>query len=555
MIGGLRFASLALLAAFLAVVGYGYRHGVSQEEDTRYRDHLRRLRDHTTALDAALLESRSGIVNHYDDIVMHVKARDEEQQELEKQKPTFLDDVARDELQAGLARLDQSLAEQRNLIERFKTHNAVLRNSLRFLPHVARDLVDTVTAHPEGTALATELNALFAEVLLFHDFGERYRIPRVRARLEALLATERPWLPARTTASLRLLARHAAVVLDEKPVVDGLVANIGHATIDDQITGLHLVYQRHHRTALETQIVLRLVAFMLALASVVLGAAFVILRMQRSARALRRTSRDLERALASLEIEKNKQKDLAELKSRFVSMTSHEFRTPLSVILSSAELLETYGEGWGRDKRQNHLTRIQHAARQMKRMLEAVLLIGRSEAGMLKFQPREVDVAALCRDIVDGLRLDSARHTIALSLRGELHSLVVDDRLLGHVLTNLLANAIKYSPHAEVVSLEVERTDDELVISVSDEGIGIPEQDQAHLAESFHRGSNVGNISGTGLGLAIVHKAVELHGGHVEVESEVDHGTTFVVRLPLGGSDLAARDYVSSPERRSASRP
>src|SRR5690606_33482843 len=118
--------------------------------------------------------------------------------------------------------------------------------------------------------------ALFAEVLLFHDFGERYRIPRVRARLEGLLATDRPWLPERTTASLRLLARHSAVILDEKPIVDGLVANIGHASVDDQITDLQLVYQRHHRAALEAQIGLRLAAFLLALASVVLGAAFVI---------------------------------------------------------------------------------------------------------------------------------------------------------------------------------------------------------------------------------------------------------------------------------------
>lgn len=232
-----------------------------------------------------------------------------------------------------------------------------------------------------------------------------------------------------------------------------------------------------------------------------------------------------------------KEKELGELKSRFVSMTSHEFRTPLATILSSSELLEHYGHKWSEEKKLVHLQRIQVAVKHMTGLLNDVLLIGKAEAGRLEFEPTPLDLVQFCRDLVEEIQL-GANHLkngcpslLAFSTQG-LCPACMDEKLLRHILSNLLSNAIKYSPQGGTVYLDLVYNQTEAVFHVQDEGIGIPPADQAQLFNSFHRASNVGTISGTGLGLAIVKKSVELHGGQITVRSEVGVGTTFTVTLP-----------------------
>lgn len=527
-------ATMVSLAGLVGVVAYIQVHGIDEGADALYRDRLIALRDHDAALDTALLRARSGLVNHFDEIVVHTKARRRTQRELLRTMPGHLGAEARRELRSRLEVIDRAIADQEHDVEWFKTHHAVLRNSTRYLPHAARELIDTVVQDPTGAPLAGELNALFTEVLLFHDFGERSRIPRVRGRLEALQATPRPELTPEQATSLRLLVRHSEVILDRKTRVEELVKAIERAPVPQEVAALTGIYLRHHQMVAADLAQWRIGAFLLALLTVVLGAAAVIFRLKHAARALGEAKTGLESVLAALEIEKEKQKELATLKSRFVSMTSHEFRTPLSVILSSAELLEVYGERWKPEKRHGHLGRIQRAAGQMKQMLDAVLLIGRSEAGMLRFEPKELDVEAFVREACDGLALDAdTEHRIDATMKGELSSVILDERLLGHVINNLLSNAIRYSPDAEVVYLDVERKDEAVEFRVRDEGLGIPDEDRDGLFDSFYRGGNVSGISGTGLGLAIVERAVELQGGTIEVESELGKGTTFIVCLPV----------------------
>lgn len=542
-------ATLVSLVGLVGVVTYIQVNGIDARADARYRARLIALRDHDAALDTALLRARSGLVNHFDEIVSHTRARRDTQRELLGILPEHLGAEARRELRSRLEVLDRAIAEQEDQVERFKMHHAVLRNSMRYLPHAARELIDTVVEDPNGAALAGELNALFTEVLLFHDFGERSRIPRVRARLEALQSSPRPELSPEQATALRLLSRHSEVILNRKVRVEELVQDIERAPVPQEVAALSGIYLRHHRAVVAELAQWRLVAFILALLSVVLGAAAVIFRLKYAARALSEAKTGLESALVELEGEKEKQKELATLKSRFVSMTSHEFRTPLSVILSSAELLEAYGERWKPEKRNNHLGRIQRAAGQMKQMLDAVLLIGRSEAGMLRFEPKEIDVEAFVRELCDGLEFDAdTKHEVALTTDGELSSVILDERLLGHVVSNLLSNAMRYSPDADTVYLDVARDDQTVELRVRDEGIGIPEEDRERLFDSFHRGSNVSGISGTGLGLAIVDRAVDLQGGTIEVESELGTGTTFIVRLPIDHQVEAGR--FSRPPKR-----
>jgi len=237
-----------------------------------------------------------------------------------------------------------------------------------------------------------------------------------------------------------------------------------------------------------------------------------------------------------------REQELSEMKSKFVSIASHELRTPLATILSSAELLEHYSNGLSADDKLKMLHGIQSAVKRMNAMIEDVLIIGKAEAGALQFEPKPVDLRDLCQRVVEELRSGVAKqHVIEFDHQFERGSLNLDEKLLRHILTNLLSNAVKYSPVGSSVSLRLaERDGEEVVIEVSDRGIGIPVADQARLFESFHRASNVGSRQGTGLGLVIVKKAVELHGGTISVDSEVDAGTRISVRLPLAHTAKAA---------------
>lgn len=228
-----------------------------------------------------------------------------------------------------------------------------------------------------------------------------------------------------------------------------------------------------------------------------------------------------------------KEKELSLLKSRFVTMTSHEFRTPLTTILSSAELIEKYGFKWTQEKKQQHLLRIQAAVKQMTQLLNDVLLIGKAEAGKLEFKPTPLDLTEFCKGLVDEIQISNRDRQIIFENRFTYPNAYLDEKLLRHILSNLLSNAVKYSPQGSMVKFDLSQEQQIITFRVRDTGIGIPTTDLANLFDSFHRASNVGTISGTGLGLAIVKKSVDLHGGKIAVESEVGVGTTFTVHLPF----------------------
>ena len=231
------------------------------------------------------------------------------------------------------------------------------------------------------------------------------------------------------------------------------------------------------------------------------------------------------------------QRELNELKSRFVSMTSHEFRTPLATILSSAELLRYYSDRLPKEEKDEVLGSIDTAVMRMTHMLESILVIGQADAGQLEFKPRQVHVAAFCGNLVEEVAKAAgqmsrglARFHYVCTFPDELA--LLDEKLLQHVLGNLLSNAFKYSPNGQTVDFEIDSNATEIIFRIADQGIGIPVEHLPRLFETFHRARNVGSIAGTGLGMAIVKRAVELHGGKIRVESEVGCGTTFTVTVP-----------------------
>ncbi|MBE9207109.1 PAS domain S-box protein [Nostoc sp. LEGE 06077] len=238
-----------------------------------------------------------------------------------------------------------------------------------------------------------------------------------------------------------------------------------------------------------------------------------------------------------LRVALEKEKELNELKSRFVSMTSHEFRTPLSTILSSAELLEHYRYKWTEEKQITHLHRIQAAVKRINEMLNDILVIGKAEAGKLEYRPTTFDLVAYCTHIIEEAQLNQNNRCL-IFFTSQYPSILccMDDKLLGHILNNLLSNAIKYSPEGSAVKLKLVCEHGQAILEIQDQGIGIPPEDLPYLFESFHRAKNVGNILGTGLGLTIVKKCIDIHKGEISVTSFLGIGTTFTVTLPLNNA-------------------
>ncbi|MCC0178500.1 GAF domain-containing protein [Waterburya agarophytonicola K14] len=239
------------------------------------------------------------------------------------------------------------------------------------------------------------------------------------------------------------------------------------------------------------------------------------------------------------------QQKLNEFKSQFITMASHEFRTPLASILSSSELLEHYGHKWDEPKKLSHLYRIQDSVKHMTELLNDVLLLGKVDAGKIDLKPTKVDLSQLCQQLIQEFELNISTHKIYFKLEKQLNfdkqcftnTVYIDVTIVKHIIYNLLSNAAKYSPDSDRIDFELIYQPQQAIIRVKDFGIGISETDIKHLFESFYRASNVNSIPGTGLGLHIVEKSVHLHGGEISVQSKIDFGSTFTVMLPYLNSE------------------
>lgn len=249
---------------------------------------------------------------------------------------------------------------------------------------------------------------------------------------------------------------------------------------------------------------------------------------------------DLQQANQQLrELEAQLRKALAEeqefnhLKSRMIIAISHEYRTPLTSILSSSELLEAYCHRWDKSKQSQHFQRIREAVQRITDLMGNVMFLNKAEFEQLEFQPTPLDLGVFVRDLVDDMQDNyGEQHRLILNIDQDCGRPLFDSKLLLQILTHLIDNAIKYSPNGGKVLIKFACENNQVIFEVSDDGIGIPRKDQHNLFNAFHRGSNVENISGTGLGLAIVKKCVDIHGGTISLNSDVSVGTTFTVMLP-----------------------
>jgi signal transduction histidine kinase len=246
-------------------------------------------------------------------------------------------------------------------------------------------------------------------------------------------------------------------------------------------------------------------------------------------------TRELEEAAVSVKEALEKERELNALKSRFLSMASHEFRTPLGTILSSVDLIGKHTASTEVDDRvARHVSKIRGKVRELTGILNDFLSLDKLEQGQASVHPSGFDIVHLCIDLLEELRpLARPGQELGYDHEGEDRHLFQDRQMLANVISNLVNNAIKYSPQGSPIQVRTRISDGMLRLEVADQGMGIPEEDQEHLFERFFRAGNVVNVQGTGLGLNIVRKYLELMQGGIDFRSKVGEGTTFTVSMPV----------------------
>lgn len=228
----------------------------------------------------------------------------------------------------------------------------------------------------------------------------------------------------------------------------------------------------------------------------------------------------------------DKQKEMNEIKSRFVSMASHEFRTPLSTILSSASLVSKYNQADDQDKRDRHIKRIKDAVKQLNDLLEDFLSLGKLEEGKIQVVPEPIELNEFLEEVIEEMKT-GIRNDQQIIVSCDSNGVFISDKnLLKNILLNLLSNASKFSSEGATIWVKATHRDNKLILSIIDKGIGIAAEDLQYIFTSFYRGRNAVNIQGTGLGLHIVKRYVALMNGKIGLESKLHRGTTISLELP-----------------------
>ena len=228
-------------------------------------------------------------------------------------------------------------------------------------------------------------------------------------------------------------------------------------------------------------------------------------------------------------------KQLSELRTRFLSMLCHQFRSSLNIISFSNSLLKRYANKWADNKKSPYLDNIQTAVEQISLLLDEMLFFGKSEVGQIDFEPKLIDLPNFCREVIVQMKplSDGKQQAIEFFSRRNCKATCIDKNILHHILTNLLSNAIKYSPNGTKIEFVVLCEKEQAIIKIKDRGIGITQTDLQRLFDPFYRGSNIDGIPGNGLGLSIVKNLVEIHGGTIEIESKVGVGTSVLLTLAV----------------------
>lgn len=235
-----------------------------------------------------------------------------------------------------------------------------------------------------------------------------------------------------------------------------------------------------------------------------------------------------------IQIALNKERELNTLKSRFISTVSHEFRTPLGLILSSTELLQKYGFKWEEEKRIAQFERIKNAVDDLLGLMKDIIVISEEESDKIKILPVEIDIVNFLQELIEEVKAVSEKFTsIQFIHSNNPQKIFADKKLLRQIFLNLISNAVKFTPANKNILIKLTYAPEIVKIEIKDEGIGIPKTDLNNIFEPFIRANNVSEIKGSGLGLSIVKRALDLLNCNIKVSSKVNEGSVFTVTIPI----------------------
>ena len=503
-------------------------------------------------LDATLnqdvLKSRYGQLTHYDPLVTALAELKRLQNHLQD-IPPFIDKAGQIDIQRRLDDHAALLAQKESLLERFKSRNAVLNNSLSYFPIITTELLAQATSSPSDRELAAHLENLLREVLIYNLTSRQALGSQIQTRVEMILSHRARHSPSVDGADLDIVIAHVKTILKNKPQVDAVTTEILVVPTSQANDELYAAYNQHYEQALRTVNRYRLY---LSLFSVMLLGyiAYIIVKLRNTTRALNAANASLEQRVqertdellksnAELENARDKAIQANQAKSAFVANMSHEIRTPMNAILGFAEILN----GLVTDPQQKeYLSSIDSSGKSLLTLINDILDLSKVEAGKLKLEYTPMNPRTMFEEIESVFSQRIAEKGLALHLNIDDNlpqAVTLDETRLRQILLNLIGNAVKFTDDGYVkLSVhhrypEADKGKLDLIFAVQDTGIGIPEDQRELIFGAFEqqRGQSINEYSGTGLGLAITKRLVEIMGGEIVVTSEVGVGSTFTVQF------------------------